>query len=322
MRLFRHPSELTADAKGAVVAIGNFDGVHRGHQAVIGAAGGLARAQGRAHAVMTFEPHPRFFFAPGQEPFRLTPLRIKARLIEDLGVELLFVPHFDAAFAALSAEDFIRHVLVKRVAASHVVVGCDFVFGKGRKGDVGLLSRLGAELGFAVTTVQPVTSESGPYSSTAVRNALKEGRPAEAAKLLGHVWEIEGRVEEGDKRGRTIGFATANLRLGDYQRPAKGVYAVQAGIDKGSETEWRDGVANFGSRPTFDKKDLLLEVHLFDFSGDLYGKHLRVALVEYLRPESRFDGPDELKRQIETDCAQARQALAQTSHTSTRLKRA
>jgi riboflavin kinase/FMN adenylyltransferase len=322
MRLFRHPSELTQDAKGAVAAIGNFDGVHRGHQAVIGAAGGIARAQGRPHAVMTFEPHPRAFFAPSQEPFRLTPLRIKARLIEQLGVDLLFVPHFDQAFAALSAEDFVRQVLVKRIGASHVVVGYDFVFGKGRAGDVGLLSRLGSELGFAVTTVQPVTSESGPYSSTAVRAALKEGRPAEAAALLGHVWEIEGRVEEGDKRGRTLGFPTANIRLGEYLHPAKGVYAVRAGIDKGGQTEWRDGVANFGSRPTFDKQDLLLEIHLFNFSGDLYGKHLRVTMVDFLRPESRFDGLDALKSQIAQDCTKAKAALSSDARTSPHLKRA
>ncbi|MCC7168545.1 MAG: bifunctional riboflavin kinase/FAD synthetase [Rhodospirillales bacterium] len=311
MRLFRHYSELPADALGAVVAIGNFDGVHRGHQAVIGAAQGMARTAGLPVAVMSFEPHPRLFFKPESEPFRLTPLRIKARLIEAIGVDQMFVLHFDAAFAALSAAEFVRKVLVEGVKAHHVVVGYDFTFGRARGGNVPLLQAMGTELGFAVTSVQPVSHEAGPYSSTAVRACLMSERPAAAAALLGHYWEIEGRVEGGDRRGRQLGFPTANIRLGEFLHPSPGGYVVRAGIDKGGATVWHDGVANFGRRPTFDKKDLILEVHLFDFAGDLYGKHLRVQLIEFLRPEEKFESLDALKAAIVEDCARAKRILAE-----------
>ncbi|CAA7613205.1 bifunctional riboflavin kinase/FAD synthetase [Magnetospirillum sp. UT-4] len=311
MRLIRHCGELPPDLKGCVVALGNFDGVHRGHQAVIGTARAVAGTLGAPLAVMTFEPHPRAFFNPGQPPFRLTPFRVKARLLEALGIDLLFMQHFDAAFAGITALEFVGDILLGCLGARHVVVGYDYVFGKGRQGTGALLQKLSDEGAFGFTSVPPAMTASGEtFSSTRVREYLVEAKPAEAAKLLGHYWEIEGRVEHGDARGRTIGFPTANLHLGEYQRPATGVYAVRAGIDLGGATMWRDGVANFGRRPTFDKTDELLEVHLLDHGEDLYGRHLRVALVEHIRPEARFAGIDDLKAQIARDVETARTLLS------------
>ncbi|MBF0326078.1 bifunctional riboflavin kinase/FAD synthetase [Magnetospirillum moscoviense] len=311
MRLIRHCGELTSDLSGAVVALGNFDGVHRGHQAVILAAKRIATELGAPHGVMTFEPHPRAFFNPAQASFRLTPFRVKSRLIEALGIDLLFQQHFDADFANLSAQAFIDDILGHCLNVRHVVVGYDYVFGKGRQGTGALLQKMADEGRFGFTSVPPEVAPSGEtYSSTAVRTHLVEARPTDAARLLGHYWEIEGRVEHGDARGRTIGFPTANLHLGEYQPPAAGVYSVRAGIDKGATTLWRDGIANFGRRPTVDGGPPVLEVHLFDHSEDLYGRHLRVALIDFIRPERRFDGLDSLKAQIAADALQARAMLA------------
>ncbi|HWG81321.1 MAG TPA: bifunctional riboflavin kinase/FAD synthetase [Stellaceae bacterium] len=309
MRIFRHDTVAAAE-RGAVVAIGNFDGVHLGHQAVIGEAGRIARAHGVPHAVLTFEPHPRRVFRPDDPPFRLTPFRAKSRHLEALGVDLLFTLHFDHAFAQRSAADFIESVLVRNLGVRHAVVGYDFVFGHRRGGTPPLLQARGAELGFGVSVVAPMTAQGGAvYSSTRIRELLGAGQPREAAALLGRFWEIEGRVERGEARGRTIGFPTANLMLDDYLRPAAGVYAVRVGIDEGGGTLWHDGVANLGRRPTFGGSDLRLEAHLFDFDHDLYGRHLRIALIEHLRPERKFPGIDALKAQIAADAAQARALL-------------
>ncbi|MCR6630023.1 MAG: bifunctional riboflavin kinase/FAD synthetase [Magnetospirillum sp.] len=311
MRLIRHCGELPPDLKGSVVALGNFDGVHKGHQAVILAARRIATELGAPLAVMTFEPHPRSFFRPDQPPFRLTPFRVKARLIEALGADLAIMQHFDAAFAGMGALEFIGSVLVSGLAARHVVVGYDYVFGKGRQGTGALLQKMADEGNFGFTSVPPEMAPDGDvYSSTRVREFLVAGRPGEAAELLGHYWEVEGRVEHGDARGRTIGFPTANFALSEYQRPATGVYAVRAGVDLGGGTIWHDGVANFGRRPTFDKTDEVLEVHLLDADVDLYGKHLRVALIDYLRPEMKFSGLAALRAQIEADVVAARALLA------------
>lgn len=310
MRIFRHSSAAAAD-RGSVVALGNFDGVHLGHQAVIGQARDLARAAGAPFAVLTFEPHPRSVFKPDTPPFRLTPFRAKARFLESLGVELLFTLHFDRAFAQKSAESFIEDVLIHGLGARHVVVGYDFVFGNRRRGTAELLGAEGRQRGFGVSVVAPVESGAGAlYSSTRIRDHLVAARPREAANLLGRPWEIEGRVATGDRRGRTIGFPTANLALADYLRPAAGVYAVRAGIGEGSATTWYAAAANLGFRPTVGGQDLRLETHLFDFDGDLYGQHLRVAFIEHLRPERRFDGLDALKAQIAEDCRQAKAVLA------------
>jgi riboflavin kinase / FMN adenylyltransferase len=311
LRIFRHSSGLPSDARGSAVAIGNFDGVHVGHQAVIGAAVAQARALGAPASVLTFEPHPRMLFKPDSEPFRLTPLRPKAHAMEALGVELLVVLAFDRALSEKSAETFVEDVLVAQMGVRHVVVGADFVFGHDRLGNVERLAEMGRRLGFGVTALQPVAGGDGTvYSSTAIRQALEAGDPRRAAALLGRPWEIEGRVEHGDARGRQLGFPTANVGLGDYLRPAFGVYAVEAGVDQGAETEWHPGVANLGRRPTVAGLVERLEVHLFDFDGDLYGRHLRVRLIEFLRPEKKFDGLDALRAQIAQDSAQARAILA------------
>jgi riboflavin kinase / FMN adenylyltransferase len=309
MRIFRHDT-VAAPERGAVVAIGNFDGVHLGHQAVIGEAGRIARADGLPHAVLTFEPHPRRVFRPDDPPFRLTPFRAKSRHLDALGVDLLFTLHFDLAFAQKSATDFIESVLARNLGVRHAVVGYDFVFGHRRGGTPSLLQARGAELGFGVTVVDPIAAQGGAvYSSTRIRELLGSGQPREAAALLGRFWEIEGRVERGDARGRTIGFPTANLMLDDYLRPAAGVYAVRVGIEEGGQTLWHDGVANLGQRPTFGGSDLRPEAHLFDFDSDLYGRHLRIALIEHLRLERKFPGIDALKAQIAADAAQARALL-------------
>jgi len=309
MRLIRHCGEFGADRRGCVVALGNFDGVHLGHQSVILTARDLARQAGVASGVLTFEPHPRRVFRPDLPPFRLTPFRVKARLIEALGIDLLFQQTFDPAFAAVTAQSFIEDILVGCMGVSQVVVGYDYVFGKNRGGDCALLESAGAEMGFGVTVVPPTEVGGEPCSSTRVRAALGSGRPAEAARLLGHYWELEGRVEHGSARGRQLGFPTANVRLGEYQHPATGVYAVRAGIDRGEATMWHDGVANFGRRPTFDQTDEVLEVHLFGLSEDLYGRHLRVALIDHLRPEHKFSGVEDLRAQIARDAETARQRL-------------
>ncbi|MGF1610936.1 MAG: bifunctional riboflavin kinase/FAD synthetase [Kiloniellales bacterium] len=311
MRVFRHFSPVPDEARGAVVAIGNFDGIHRGHQAVIGKAGRLARELGVPHAVLTFEPHPRSYFKPDTPPFRLTPFRIKARLIEALGVDSLFVLRFDRALASLSAEDFVMDILVKGLGVRHVVVGDNFHFGHKRGGDPALLERLGRSNGFGVTCMERVAGAGEePYSSTYVRDYLTAGNPTRAALLLGRYWEIEGRVQHGDKRGRDLGFPTANVPLGNILLPAFGVYAVRAGIDRGADTVWHGGAANIGIRPMFESKRPLLEVHIFDFAREIYGRHMRVALVDYLRPELAFDGLEALKVQMAEDCRRARISLA------------
>ncbi len=318
MAIFRHTSDLPAAAKGAVVVIGNFDGVHRGHQLLLADARKLAADLKAPLAVLTFEPHPRSVFLPDQPPFRLTSLRSKAHALQEAGVDHLFVLHFDHAFSLQPAEAFVREFLVRDLAACHVLVGWDFCFGHKRAGNVALLKSMGATHGFGVTAVDPVmTGEGEVYSSSIIRDHLRHGRPAKATELLGRPWEIEGRVEPGDQRGRTIGFATANIHLGDYLCPALGVYAVQAGrdpgVEHGGETLWLTGVANLGQRPTVDGQDVRLEVHLFDFTGDLYGETLRVRLMDFIRPEKKFDGLDALKAQIALDCGRAREILAQTS---------
>ena len=311
MRIFRHFHDLPAEARGVAVAIGNFDGLHRGHRAVIDEAGHMARAAGMPWAVLTFEPHPRAFFTPGAEPFRLTPFRIKARHIEAMGVDCMIVLRFDGAFSRQPAEAFVTDVLVKGLGARHVVSGYDFVFGHKRAGNTELLLHRGEKDGFGFTCVTAMRDADGnAYSSTRVRTFLKNAEPGAAAEVLGRHFEIEGRVAHGDHRGRAIGYPTANLYLGEYLRPANGVYAVRAGVDRGVATVWHAGVANLGRRPTFAGTDVILEVHLFDFDDDLYGRHLRVALVGYLRPEKKFDGLDDLKAQIAADSVRARHILA------------
>ncbi|BBK45235.1 riboflavin biosynthesis protein [Allostella vacuolata] len=307
MRIIRHWDE-TAARLGAVLALGNFDGVHLGHRAVIAAARAQAARLGAPAGVLTFEPHPRQLFRPEDPPFRLTPFRIKARLMGEMGLDVLYALPFDRAFSERSAGSFVDEVLVGGFGVRHVVAGEDFVFGHGRGGSMDLLAARGAELGFGVTATGPVMQDGAVISSSRIRRLLAEGAPAAAARLLGRPWEIEGRVEHGHRRGRTIGFPTANIALGDCLRPAVGVYAVEARLDAPDAPAWK-GVANFGRRPTVDGTSLWLEVHLFDYAGDLYGRHLRVGLREYLRGERKFDGLAALTAQIAEDAAQARALL-------------
>ena len=310
MRIYRHYDALPADARGAAVAIGNFDGVHPGHQTVIHEAGLIAGDMCRPWAVLTFEPHPRAFFTPGSEPFRLTPFRSKARRIAELGADLLIVQRFDKAFSSLPGEDFVNTVLVDGLGAGHVVSGYDFVFGHKRGGNCELLLAMGAKKGFGFTAVNAQTDSSGEaYSSTRVRERLGDADPRGAAAILGRDFEIEGRVARGEARGKSIGFPTANIPLGAYLRPALGVYAVRAAIEQENGEIWLDGVANIGVRPTFGSDGVVLEVFLFDFDDDLYGKRLRVRLVDFLRPEKKFDGVDDLKAQIAQDSAKAQKIL-------------
>ena len=311
MHVFRHYDDLPAEAQGAAVAIGNFDGVHRGHRLVLAEATAAAEPIGAPLAVLTFEPHPRSFFRPDDPPFRLTPFRIRARLLADMGVAVLVVLPFDEAFSLRPADRFVGDVLVAGLRARHVVVGYDFCFGHKRQGNAETLIAAGRKLGFGVTVVTKATDEvGGTYSSSSIRDLLRQGRPHHAAGLLGRPWEIEGRVLHGDRRGRGLGYPTANIDLDDYLRPAMGVYAVRAALDTGAAPTWHDGVANIGFRPMFATRRPLLEVHLFDFDGDLYGRHMRVQLIDYLRPEARFATLDELVRQMDRDSAQARAALA------------
>jgi riboflavin kinase / FMN adenylyltransferase len=312
LRIYRHLSHIAPAARGGVVAIGNFDGVHRGHQAVIGEAVRRARELGAPAAILTFDPHPRRFFRPDGPPFLLTRFRTKARVLRSLGIEVIVVLRFNPSLASLTAEQFLDTALLGGLAARHVIVGADFVFGRGRQGNPDLLRR---KLGDAAVTVTgPVTAAAGEpvISSTAIRDCLVAGNPRGAAHLLGRPFEIEGHVRRGDQRGRLIGFPTANIWLGDYVRPALGVYSVRvrlAPTKRAPDVGPWNGVANLGLRPTFGGQEPRLEVHLFDFAGDLYGRGLCVELVDFLRPERKFDGIETLREQIAKDAELARAKL-------------
>ena len=307
MRIVRDYRNAPQATRGAVIALGNFDGVHRGHQALIAEAGHVAQLLGRPLAAMVFEPYPRQFFQPDTEPFRLTSFRAKAKLLANAGVEILFVLRFDAGLAGKLAQDFVMEVLVHDLVAAHIVVGEDFRFGKGRGGDATVLAYMGQMEGFGVTVFKPVIEGGEKISSSKVRAALKSGKPDEAAHLLGHWWTVEGHVAHGDARGRALGFPTANLRLErNLLRPKFGIYAVRAR----HAAKWYDGAANFGLRPMFALPAPLLEVHLFGFDGDLYGELMQVELIAFLRDEMRFENLEALQTQMRSDCAGAAQILA------------
>lgn len=313
MRLFRHIEDIPTGLKGGVVALGSFDGLHRGHQVVVGKAAQIAHDLGVPLWVLTTEPHPRSFFRPQDPPFRLTSLRTKAHLLATFGVDNMLVLPFDAKLAGVLAQDFVMDILVGGVGVRHAVAGYDYRFGHSRGGGVGVLNFMADMEGFGVTVVAPVAAEnSGPvvYSSSAIREALAAGNVRAATEALGHWWIIDGHVLGGDKRGRTIGFPTANLDLGDYLKPAFGVYAVRVEVADGPHAGLYGGVANIGCRPTFEKDSVTLEAHLLGFSGDLYDRIISVEVVEFIRPERKFDGKDALKAQIAADCAAARTLLA------------
>lgn len=305
MRIFREWRDLPSDARGATVALGNFDGVHLGHAALVRAA--HAARPDAPRAVLTFEPHPREVFRPDDPPFRLTLSAERADALAALGVELLYELPFSHEFSQMPAEQFIDAVLHAGLGARHVVCGPDFAFGHRRGGDTGLLASRAEALGMGMTVVPLVKDAQGPLSSSRIRRALQDGYPERATAELGRPWAIRGEVAHGDKRGRTIGFPTANIALGRHLEPARGVYAVTVRLADGSVHK---GAANIGRRPTVNAgPESRLEVNLFDFDGDLYGAELTVALHAYLRPEQKFSGLEALKAQIAADAAQARVLL-------------
>lgn len=296
---------LDPSARGASVAMGNFDGVHLGHRSVIDLARGLGPL-----GILTFEPHPRQFFAPDAPPFRLMNAEARANRLAKLGVEHLFQLPFNRALAALTPEDFARDVLVQGLGISHVVIGADFCFGKGRAGTAQDLRALGDRLGFA-TTIAPLVEIAGrEVSSTAIRQALTDGRPRDAAAMLGHLHRIEGEVIHGEKRGRELGYPTANMALNGLHLPRFGVYAVKVDVLTGPHAGAYMGAASLGVRPMFAGEVPNLETFLLDFKGDLYGHHISVALVDFLRPELKFDGLPALISQMDADIAKARAILA------------
>jgi riboflavin kinase/FMN adenylyltransferase len=303
MTVIAHYRDVPKTARGFSIALGNFDGVHAGHRAVIDAAAQVEAPLG----VATFEPPPRAFFRPEDPPFRLyRPARRNARLAE-VGAKAIYELPFNADMAKMTDEVFAREVLAEGIGAAHVTVGFDFRFGRGRMGDAGRLASLGRALGFGVTVVEKIEALGAKASSTAVREALIAGEPDRAADILGHDWVVDGVVEHGEKRGRTIGFPTANLHLGELIHPKHGVYAVRVRVEQ--QGDWLPGVANFGRTPTTGIRDPLLESYIFDFDQDIYGKWIEVALVQYLRPELKFEQLDDMVVQMSKDADQAKSLL-------------
>jgi len=293
--------------RGSIVALGNFDGFHLGHQAVVSRAVARGHHERRPVIVATFDPHPVRFFKPDVPPFRLTSLDQRERLFAHAGADAMLVFRFDAGLASTTAEDFVAELLAKRVGAAGVVTGDDFTFGKGRGGNVEILRTLGAKAGIAAEAVAPVLLDGTRISSGRIREALASGDPGAATRLLSRPFAVEAIVERGDGRGHELGCPTANVRLGDYQRPAYGIYAVHVTLDDGSEYP---GVASFGVRPSFQPPVELLEANLFGFDGDLYGRTIETALHFYIRPERKFADLSVLAAQMQTDAAEARKLLA------------
>jgi riboflavin kinase/FMN adenylyltransferase len=301
-----HRDPIPEKLRGAVLALGNFDGFHQGHQAVVNAAIGWARADGRPAIVATFDPHPVRHFFPNTEPFRLTTLDQRQELFAEAGADAMLVFHFDGSIAGMLADRWVEEMIAGHIHAAGVVTGEDFTFGKGRSGNPESLKSLGARFGIDARAVPAVHDADGPISSSRIREALKSGDCELAARLLTRPFAIRGIVEHGDKRGREIGFPTANLSLGAYLRPRYGIYAVTGRLPDGRLVH---GAANLGIRPTFDPPKELLEPFFFDFAEDLYGQEIEVALHHFLRPEEKFAGLDELKAQMERDCDKARKLL-------------
>lgn len=309
-------------AKGAVLAIGNFDGVHRGHQALITKVREKADSLDVLAGVVVFEPHPREFFQPSEPHFHLTPLRLKLQRLEALGVDLVVVLTFDREFASLSAMQFIENVLVERLAPRHIVIGYDFFFGKGRAGTPDTMRLAGQELGFGVSVVKPVAEDGEVFSSTAIRLKLAQGDVRGATSSLGEMWRVRGRVIGGAKRGTGLGFPTANIALERGTALAHGIYAVWVDISGNGThgvkpTRRYMGAAYLGTRPTFDNGGPLLEIFLLDFNGDLYDREIEVVFVEFIRGDRRFNTAEDLIVQMNADCTKAREILSAESHEST-----
>lgn len=308
MRIIRDPEFISPADRGAAAAIGNFDGVHLGHQAVIDLTRSIA--DGAPLGILTFEPHPRAHFAPDAPPFRLMNAAAKANRLEKLGIERLYEVPFNAALAALTPEEFAQKIIKDRLGLTHVVVGEDFCFGNDRAGKAADLKAFGAEMGFGVTVAPMLSTPAGNVSSTAIRAALTDGRPRDAARMLGHWHRIEGPVIKGQQRGRDLGYPTANMSIDGLHPPKFGVYAVTVDVLEGPHEGTYNGAASIGVRPMFGVNTANCESFLFDFTGDLYGTELSVALVEYLRGEEKFDDVDGLITQMDADCVRARGILA------------
>ncbi len=307
MRFLDHRETLPQSLRGAIIALGNFDGFHLGHQAVAKEAIDWARAEGRPSIIATFDPHPVRHFRPDVAPFRLTTLEQRQELYLAAGATAMLVFHFDDELAGTTAEDFVKVLLAEHLGASGVVTGEDFTFGKGRGGNREVLESLGREVGIEARAIPAVLDKGAPVSSSRVRDALRDGDPQEAARLLTRPFAIRGVVEHGDKRGRTIGYPTANLSIEHYLRPKYGIYAVTGRIL--STGEVLKGAANIGVRPQFEPPKELLEPYFFDFSGDLYGQEIEVAFHHFLRGEAKFDSLDELVAQMDKDCERAKALL-------------
>jgi riboflavin kinase / FMN adenylyltransferase len=305
--LVRDGEAVPPDLRRATVAIGNFDGIHLGHRTLIERAISLARDAGGPSAVLTFEPHPRKYFAPDRPMFRLTPEPVKLTILQKLGLDGVFVRRFDKALADTSAAAFVTNLLARELGADRVVVGHDFHFGRGREGTPTMLADLCRRAGLSCEIVPAVALEGHSVSSSDVRSALEQGDARLANRLLGYRWFVEGEVRHGDKRGRDLGFPTVNLAMGEDFALRRGIYAVRVALPSG---DIRDGVASFGRRPTFDNGVLLLEVHLFDFAGDLYGQNLQVEFVGWIRGEERFASAEALVARMHEDAAEAQRMLA------------
>jgi len=298
MLILRDSSHIAKENLGAMIALGNFDGLHLGHQSVIEKTVALAEQSCNPAAILTFEPHPRRVFKPSLPPLRIIPFSEKAHRSKEMGINFMRVIRFTNEFAKNSAEDFIKNIVCEQLQASHIVTGDDFVFGNNREGNSSSLREMAKKYGFAYTECPPVLVGKERCSSTRIRTLLSSGNVEEIEGLLGRPYSITGIVREGDKRGRELGFPTANLLTGRVFTPATGVYAIRAIID-GKRV---NGVANLGTRPTFNGRRLQLEAHLFDWQQDIYGKHIEVILVKYLREEQMFNGIEAIKAQIEKDC--------------------
>jgi len=306
MILVDHRDPMPEDLRGAILALGNFDGFHQGHQAVVGEAVAWAKSEGRPSVVATFSPHPMRYFKPETPPFRLTRLDQRMELFERAGAQAMLVFHFDEALASMPAQAWVEGIIRRHIGAAGVVTGEDFTFGAQRGGNIALLKSLGV----AARTVPAVHDARGPISSSRVRQALQAGDCAEATRLLTRPFAVRATVQHGDKLGRSIGFPTANLDMGDYLRPRYGIYAVTGHLPDGRRLL---GAANLGVRPTFEPPKELLEPYFFDFSGDLYGQEIEVAFHHFLRPEAKFDALDALTEQMKADCAEAKRLLTGVS---------
>jgi riboflavin kinase/FMN adenylyltransferase len=301
-----HRQRIPDELHGAILALGNFDGFHQGHQAVVGTAIDWAKAEGRPAVVATFDPHPMRYFRPDTEPFRLTTLDQREEFFAEAGADAMLVIHFDASIAGMSAEHWVQDIIHSHLHTAGVVTGQDFTFGKDRGGNAASLKELGAGLGIATRSVEPVHDMHGPISSSRIREALRQGDCDTALWLLTRPYAIRGVVEHGDKVGRTIGFPTANMQMGSYLRPRYGIYAVKGRLADGRTVK---GAANVGIRPTFDPPKELLEPFFFDFGEDIYGQEIEVEFHHFLRPEKKFGSLDALTSQMKLDCENARKLL-------------